>query len=105
MVLNRKPVDKWERINCTTVKFYLPSIWIPLSAAICSNHMHRVVNGLDLRAGRMYSLQQLQKKICVQMQKIESESKTQIYNTVYKSGIMVRKCSGVVGKLGLQQAK
>lgn len=39
------------------------------------------------------------------MQKIERESKTQIYNTAYKSGIMVRKCSGVVGKLGLQQAK
>ncbi|XP_042070408.1 interleukin-23 receptor isoform X2 [Haplochromis burtoni] len=51
MVLNGKPVDKWERINCTTVKFYLPSIWIPLSAAICSNYMHSVVNGVDLRAG------------------------------------------------------
>lgn len=61
MVLNRKTVDKWERLNCTTVKFYLPSIWIPLSVAICSNRMQRVVTGVDLRAGRMYSLQQLQK--------------------------------------------
>lgn len=73
MKLNGKPVDKWERINCTTVKFHLPSIWIPLSAAICwqtSDYMTKLVDGLDLLAGRMYSLQQLQKKICVQMQKI-----------------------------------
>uniref|UniRef100_A0A669D6C8 Fibronectin type-III domain-containing protein n=1 Tax=Oreochromis niloticus TaxID=8128 RepID=A0A669D6C8_ORENI len=54
MKLNGKPVDKWERINCTTVKFHLPSIWIPLSAAICwqtSDYMTKLVDGLDLLAG------------------------------------------------------
>lgn len=56
--LNGEAVDDWKKVNCTTVMFNLPSVWMPKSIVLCklkSNHLSQIVSGLDLHGGRMYT--------------------------------------------------
>ncbi|XP_039985128.1 interleukin-23 receptor [Xiphias gladius] len=52
--LNGEAVDDWKKVNCTTVMFNLPSVWMPKSIVLCklkSNHLSQIVSGLDLHGG------------------------------------------------------
>ena len=56
--LNDEAVDDGREVNCTTVMFNLPTVRVPQSKVVCklkSNHLSRIVNGLDLHGGRMYT--------------------------------------------------
>lgn len=56
LVLNGETVGMRERVNRTTTMFILPSLHRPASTVFCKlSGQGKVVNGLDLRAGRTYS--------------------------------------------------
>ncbi|XP_067368502.1 interleukin-23 receptor isoform X2 [Channa argus] len=51
--LNGVTVNSWRKINCTTVKFNLPSVQMPQSIVLCKlqSDQSKIVGGLDLYGG------------------------------------------------------
>lgn len=57
--LNGEIVKSWRKVNCTTVIFDLLNVQKPQSILLCKQEKDEhslIVNGLDLRGGRMCTL-------------------------------------------------